>query len=297
MTEIQTLVESKNFLGEGPLWDVNEDRLYWIDAEGRQLWRATATGGEVEKWDLPGQIGSLALRKGGGAVLSLDSGFHLFDFATGQCELVISPEQGLDRVRLNDGSVDSRGRFIVGSVDMKTIHEAETHKVGEAALYRLDTDFTVHRLEDQVAVSNGPCWSVDQKIFYFTDSMTDAVWAYDWDEDRGAPTNRRLFVQMEQGEVPDGATVDAEGCLWSAVNGIFTGVGELRRYTPDGVLDRVVSMPVSKPTSLNFGGPNLDILFVTSMSVPGTVNDPADGNVFAVHGLGVQGLPERRFGG
>ena len=118
MTDIRTLVDGNNTLGEGPLWDVAEQRLYWIDSMKGLIFRVTSDGRELEQWTLPSNIGSLALRTQGGALLALESGLNFFDFKTGKAEPFANPEVGKEHVRLNDGKVDAQGRFIVGSLDM-----------------------------------------------------------------------------------------------------------------------------------------------------------------------------------
>ena len=153
------------------------------------------------------------------------------------------------------------------------------------------------KLEDGIAVSNGPCWSPDGKIFYFADTWANAIWAYDWDAG-GAPANKRVFIQGSGPGMPDGATVDSEGFFWNAWNGASTGHGDIRRYAPDGTLDRRIELPTLKVTSLIFGGPDLDVLYVTSMGMSGFPEDrPHDGGLFAVYGLGVTGIAEPRFAG
>ncbi len=115
---IEVLVDVKTTLGEGPLWDAEQERLYWIDSFDGRVFRATATGSEIRCWDVPQKIGSMALRKdGAGAVVSLQRGFHLLDFKSGDVELVVDPEPGKGNNRLNDGKVDKRGRFVAGSMD------------------------------------------------------------------------------------------------------------------------------------------------------------------------------------
>ena len=141
---IEVLVDVKTTLGEGPLWDVEEQRLYWIDIAGMMIYRCTDDGREIRAWDLPQKIGSMALRRSGGAVLSLARGFHFFDFKTGEVELIVDPEPDKPNNRLNDGKVDKRGRFIAGSMD--TMEESKN-----GALYRLDPDLSVHKIEDEVA--------------------------------------------------------------------------------------------------------------------------------------------------
>lgn len=152
--EIRAIVDCKTSLGEGPLWDVQEQKIYWIDSLGNKVFRAEADGAALEVWDVPAKIGSTVTRKNGGAILSLQNGFHAFDFKTGNCKLLVDPEPDKPGNRLNDGKVDRHGRFICGSMDMK-----ETNKT--ATLYRLDPDLSVHKPEDNIIVSNGPYWSPD----------------------------------------------------------------------------------------------------------------------------------------
>jgi L-arabinonolactonase len=296
--DIRVCVPCVNKLGEGPVWDVAEQRLYWLDGLSNQIWRCAPNGSEVRTWTLPVAIGSVALRAGGGAVVALENGLHLFDFESERLELIAHPEEGKEGIRLNDGKVDSRGRFVVGSLDMITFYDPPETRQAGGSLYRLDADLSLHQLETGISVSNGPCWSPDRRTFYFTDSTTDTIFAYDWDEEAGVPSRRRPFARTAAREIPDGGTVDAEGCVWTVTNGSLTGVGELRRFTPDGTQDRTIVMPVPKPTSLMFGGPELDILYVTTMKMPSEIADtPQDGMLFAIHGLGIRGLPERRFAG
>jgi len=289
---IEVLVDVKTHLGEGPLWDVEDQRLYWIDSTGMNVFRCTADGREVRGWDVPQSIGSMAIRKHGGAVLSLQRGFHFLDFKTGEVELIVDPEPNRPDNRLNDGKVDKRGRFIAGAMDTKELGK-------NAGLYRLDPDLSLHQIDDGIIVSNGPCWSPGGEIFYFADSWSGEIWAYDYDLNTGEASNRRVFVKVDSttGGVADGSTVDAEGYLWNAQ--VFDG--KVIRYAPDGSVDRVIDMPVKKVTSVMFGGPNLDVLYVTSMAKRNLPQFPADpverGSLFAVYDLGVRGLEETRFGG
>ncbi|WZB70886.1 SMP-30/gluconolactonase/LRE family protein [Achromobacter xylosoxidans] len=289
---IEILADVKTTLGEGPLWDVDEQRLYWIDSFDGRVFRCTADGSELRAWDVPQKIGSMALRKQGGAVVSLARGFHFLDFRSGEVELIVDPEPDKPANRLNDGKVDRQGRFYAGSMD--------TQEAGpNGALYRLDPDLSLHRLDTGIVVSNGPCWSPDGRTFYFADTWSGEIWAYDCDPASGAISNRRTFtrVDMSGGGAVGGSTVDAEGYLWNAQ--VYDG--KLVRYAPDGSVDRVIEMPVKKVTSVMFGGPELDVLYVTSMAKPPLPRFPQDGvargSLFALHGLGVRGLPEPRFGG
>ncbi|MCQ0986065.1 SMP-30/gluconolactonase/LRE family protein [Jiella marina] len=289
---IEVLVDVKTTLGEGPVWDVDQQRLYFIDSFDGRVFRTTAEGSQIRAWDVPGKIGSMVLRKNGeGAIVSLESGFHTLDFKTGEVERIHDPEPEKTANRLNDGKADRRGRFFAGSMD--TMEEGPS-----GALYRLDPDFSVTKVDDGIICSNGPCFSPDDKTFYFTDTWTGEIWAYDYDVDTGDLSNRRTFAKVDTsgGGAADGSTVDAEGYVWNAL--VYDS--KLVRYAPDGTVDRVIEMPVKKVTSVNFGGPNLDILYVTSMAKPPLPRFPGDGplrgSLFAIHDLGIKGVPEPRFG-
>ena len=303
MTDIRIFVDCANTLGENPLWDVEEQRFYWIDGMSREISRCAPDGSGVRTWTLPesiGAIGSMALRKKGGAVLATESGVQFFDFDSGDLELIAHPEAGNHHVRINDGKIDSRGRFVFGSLDIDAVFPPDPANppAPRGRLLRLDADLTVHTLGGDIIISNGPCWSPDNATFYLADSWADKIYAYDWNEAAGTVSNRRVFATFDQRGLPDGGTVDAEGYIWNVTNGGYTGDGALWRFAPDGSLDRKIAMPVFKPTSLTFGGPDLDVIYVTSNRLPSEVAEkPHDGAVFAIYSLGIRGLPERRFNG
>ncbi len=291
--KIDILLDVKTTLGEGPLWDAEQERLYWIDSMDGRVFRSTADGREIRSWLVPATIGSMALIKdGSAAVTALATGLHLLDFVTGDVSFVTDPEKGLPKNRLNDGKVDRRGRFLFGSMDTM-----EDDRSGR--LYRLDPDYTISVLDENLKVSNGPCWSPDDSTFYFSDTWSGGIWAYDYDIATGGVSNRRTFGTTATSPVGgfDGSTVDSEGGVWNAL--VYDG--KVVRFNPDGSVDRLIDMPVKKVTSVMFGGTNLDTLYVTSMAKPPLPRFPGDpvsaGSLFAITGLGVTGIPEPRFGG
>jgi sugar lactone lactonase YvrE len=168
---------------------------------------------------------------------------------------------------------------------------------GLGSLYRLDPDLTCTKLDEDIVVFNAPCWSPDDTIFYFADSAKGAIYAHDYDIETGTIANRRVFATADDAPgVPDGCTVDGEGHLWNA----RWGAGCVVRFAPDGRVDRIVEVPARKTTSCTFGGPDLDLLYVTSMKDsddPENPNDPEAGSIYVLSGLGVRGLPEPRFAG
>lgn len=297
MISIEPVSSCVTVLGENPLWDVEEQRIYWVDAVGKKIFRAAPDGRDVEVWDAPAEIGSMCLRKGGGAVVALDTGLHFLDFATGRYEKFADPEEAQPMVRLNDCKVDARGRLIVGSFDKESYDPAQPGVAvkSRGSLFRLDPDFSIHRLETGLACGNGPCWSPDECTFYFADTLRGLIWVADWDAPKGTLSNKRKFQSYGPMDgMPDGATVDSEGYFWCA----FFGPGEIRRYAPDGALDRAVKLPVLKTSSLIFGGPELDTIYVTTMDdhLP-PADGPMGGRLFAVRGLGIRGVAEPRFAG
>jgi L-arabinonolactonase len=300
---IECVVANGDHLGEGPIWDTTDGALYWVNGTGRRvgqpsIWRFDPKTGRTRHWSLNHDIGALALRATGGAVLALANGFYFFDFDSHSLDPIKEIDVHQGRTRLNDGKCDRRGRFFAGGMD-------DREELAECGLWRLDPDLTVTKIDGNIICSNGPCWSPDDRVFYFADTFQHVMWAYDYDIDTGKVSNRRELVSSRQDRgLFDGSTVDAEGYIWNAqVIG-----GELVRYSPDGEEDMRIGMPVRNITSLCFGGENLQDLYVTSM---GRVAHPAvhqhfrrdvrpqyaAGSLFRVSGLGITGLPEPRFAG
>jgi L-arabinonolactonase len=300
---IECLIECANHLGEGPVWDVREGCLYWVDSTGRRvgkpaIWRYDPKTGATRSWMLDRDVGAMALRAEGGAVLALNDGFYLFDFDSGATELIKHVTDDPTRARLNDGKCDRRGRFFAGGMDDK-------EELGLCSLWRLDPDFSLTAVDTGIICSNGPCWSPDDKTFYFADTFKHEIWAYDYNINAGQVSNRRVFVSTKNdGGFADGSTVDAEGFVWNAQ--VISG--DLVRYSPDGRVERRIGMPIRNITSVMFGGNNLDDIYVTSMArvqhpathdyfVAETRPQFAAGALFRIRGLGIKGLPEARFGG
>jgi sugar lactone lactonase YvrE len=239
---------------------------------------------------MPTRIGSYGLRETGGAVVALADGFHLLDFETGDLTFVTGPEP-TPGTRFNDGKVSPDGRFWAGTMD----EESLTRPI--ATLYRLDPDGSMHAMVNQLIVSNGLAWTADSRTMYHSDSKGQVVWAYDYDPEKGAISNRRVLARpTEEVGRPDGAATDEEGFYWSA--GISAGV--LNRWSPDGRLDRSIPLPCSNPTAPCFGGRDLKTIFVTSLrhDLPPDVlaAKPLSGGIFAVP-VDVPGVPISRYRG
>jgi L-arabinonolactonase len=288
---IERIGNTKDQIGEGPVWDCAESALYRIDAERGEIFRLQLSTGGARSWKVePARhVGSFALRKNGGMVLATNHGLELFDLDSGQLTPIAYPEGRLPNTRFNDGKVDSRGRFVVGEINLK----GET--IGR--FYRLDADLKSARLGEGVACFNGPCFSPDDRTLYYSDTTVDTIFACDYDPQTGAVSNRRVFTKTtELGGSPDGCTVDAEGRVWSAL----VRSGQVGCFTPEGKLERVIKVPPKHVSSTMFGGENLDELYITSIgSALGGMLQPndADGGLYVIRGLGVKGKPEPRFAG
>lgn len=286
ITQVET---HRCVIGEGPVWDVAEQALYFIDILGRKVLRLDPASGVTRTWDVPDTIGSMALRTGGGAVVALANGVHTLDLDSGTCAMLATSADLNEMVQLADGKVDRRGRFIVGSSD-------RAMKDARGKLYALGAEPVLREIDNDIFLSNGPCWSPDDTILYHSDSIRNTVYAYDYDPETGTAANRRAWASTEElGGIPDGATIDADGCMWMA---ICEG-GKVVQFRPDGALERVIEMPVKCPASVMFGGAGLDQLYVTSLSPAflGREEAPLDGCTFVIEGLGVRGLPEPRYAG
>jgi len=284
---IQLAYFSKDDLGEGPVWSPDEQALYWVDILRPTLQRWHPESGQYRDWKLPSDIGSFALRANGGAVVALRTGFAFLDLETGQLTPIMDPEADQPFTRFNDGKCDRRGRFWAGTMDEESPNT-------RAALYRLDAAGNCQLMESGIGISNGLGWSPDNHIMYYTDSIKHQIYAYDFDFERGMIRNQRVFAQTPDDYVPDGLTVDLEGFVWSAK---WDG-WKVVRYAPDGSVDLEIQVPVQRPTSCAFGGPELKHLYITSARTGLTPEEiekqPEAGCVFVLE-TDTQGLPEPRY--
>ena len=285
---IEKIPGVKNKLGEGPVWDVTEKAFYWIDGAAPALYRLDPRTGAVKSWTMPKQIGSFALREKGVAVLALADGFYMFDFQSGQAAPIGGPI-AKPGTTFNDGKTDARGRFIAGTLDSKFAGPA-------GSIFSLDASLKCSVVEPAIGCTNGPCFSPDNRTFYCSDSVSRTIWAYDYDLASGTVSNKREFAKIKgMGGVPDGATVDADGNLWS----VIAGGGKIVCFRPDATIARTIEMPVPIVTSAMFGGDDLDVMYVTSIGERTLGKDPGPdgGSLFVVKGLGAKGKPEPRFAG
>jgi sugar lactone lactonase YvrE len=277
----ERVTDAVAYHAEGPVWSPAWGGLRWVDMLAGDV-LALAADGSVERRHVGRICAAVRPRRDGGAVFGVERGFALED-ADGA--LSVLDELWTDEsVRMNEGACDPDGRFYCGSM-------AYDKRPGGGALYRLDADRSVRVAVGGVTISNGLEWSPDGTLAYYNDTDTFRVDVFDYDRDAGL-TGRRPFAETGAAR-PDGLTVDAEGGVWVALsNG-----GAVRRYTPDGVLDAVVELPVTKVTACTFGGADLDELFITTSREglePG--DEPPAGSLFRAM-VGIRGLPVREFAG
>jgi L-arabinonolactonase len=287
--ELIDTIHIGNTLGEGVQWDAPGQALWWTDIQERRLHRYDWATKALETLPAPERIGSFGLIAGSSAVIAaFESGVALYDPRGGAPKWLARPDAGNAGVRFNDGRVDRQGRFWAG-----TMEETEP-RTGRGSLYCIDGNGRAFKRESGVQISNGACWSPDSSRFYFADSPLRTIYCYDFNPATGAIANRREFARTPEGAFPDGACVDAQGFLWSA----HWGAGRVVRYTPGGDVDSIIDVPASQPSCVAFGGPGLDLLFVTSardgLTEAELALQPSAGDVF-VYKMGCVGLAENRF--
>lgn len=275
-------------LGEGPVWVEREQALYWVDIPEKRVFRWSEADG-VRRIDTGAHICSLAPRARGGFIGAGYDGFLAIDFDAGRVDVIADPEPHLDANRFNDGKTDRQGRFWAGTMD-------RDEREASGSLYRLDADLRWTCVDTGYLVTNGPAFSLDGRTLYHSDSALGRIYAFDLAED-GTATGRRLFAEFSEGQgYPDGMTVDAEDCLWIA----FWDGWCLRRLAPTGECLTELPLPVQRPTSCAFGGPDLDQLFVTSatrgLDEKSLAMQPSAGGLFMLV-PGVKGVPEAPFAG
>ncbi|WP_075735368.1 SMP-30/gluconolactonase/LRE family protein [Streptomyces acidiscabies] len=277
----EVAVRAEATLGEGPTWDADAGRLLWLDILGSRVYSYDPSSGRQTLRTTDQHVGAAKPRAGGGLVLNLRDGVGLLDpddtFRWLHREVV--PGR-----RANDAAVAPDGTLWAGTM---RYDEAP----GGGTLARFGSTGLLETVLDDVAVSNGTGWSPDGTLMYYVDSPTRRVDVFDYDGER--VSGRREFVTIEDGAgFPDGLTVDADGCVWVA---LWDG-GAVRRYTPEGKLDRVISLPTPRVTACAFGGPDLSDLYITTARIGLTDPHPVAGSLLVVPGAG-KGLALPAFAG
>jgi sugar lactone lactonase YvrE len=281
---VELVLDSKLSLGEGSVWNPAENKLYWVDIEGKAFHIYDPDSKKDIQFPVGHRIGTVVPVKGGGALVALQNGIFKISTTTGKLDFILNPLPD-SAIRFNDGKCDPAGRFWVGSMAL------DSRKRG-ASLYRLDKNKTIHKMLDSVTISNGIVWTADKKTMYYNDTPTMTVQAFDYNNETGNISNKRIAVRIPQRiGAPDGMTIDKEGKLWIAL----WGGNAVGRFDPvSGALMQKISVPAPNVSSCAFGGKNLETLFITTarawVKPEGLKEFPLSGGLFAVK-PGVSGVP------
>ena len=289
---MDAFIDAGHELGECVLWCERSSRLLWTDIPAATLWSHSPSTGKTSSWPMPERLCCFALTGSDDRLLlGLASGLAFFTFSTGLVKRICDVEADIPSTRLNDGRCDRQGRFVFGM-----FNQDAPPKTPVGSFYRLNLDLTLERLPlGKAAIANSICFSPDGRRMYFADSVTKEIRVCDYNPCSGEIGQSRTFVPAAAapGE-PDGACIDADGCLWTT----RWGAGQVMRFAPDGRLDRVLELAAPQPSCPAFGGPDLSTLYVTSAHLGMTENDraaaPLSGALFR-QPLDVRGLPESRF--
>jgi sugar lactone lactonase YvrE len=269
--------------GEGPIWW--EGALYYVDIEGKKVHCYHPETGAEQSWDVGRRVGTVVPRSKGGLVIAGDDGFLFLDTQTGDLVPIDDPEPDKVDNRFNDGKCSPDGRFFAGTISL-------IKKAGDARLYRLDPDLTLHEAFGPVTNSNGIVWTRDGKTVYYIDTPRKEVLAFDYDD--GDLENPRSVVSTQSYDSsPDGMAIDEDGNLWIA----FCHGACVTCFDPRTGLElRKIDLPCLETTACAFGGPNLSDMYVTTGIHKSEVEEYA-GRLLRIRGLGVKGLPVNAFRG
>ena len=290
-TVVELLVDAHAQVGEGPLWDEEQQVLYWVDILSSLLYIYDPATGENRALDVGQHVGTVVTRASGGLMLAVREGFASFDLETQELTLIANTEAHITGNRFNDGKCDPAGRFWAGTM-------AYENPTNQGSLYRLDTDLSVHKIFGDVAISNGIIWSLDHTTMYYIDTLRKNVRAFDYADDTGDISNERVIIEVpEEVGMPDGMAIDSEGMLWVA----HYGGSCVSRWNPSTAqLLEKIDLPVTQVTACAFGGPNMDILFITSaaqeLDAEELARQPLAGGLFSIK-TPYQGVLSFRFGG
>jgi sugar lactone lactonase YvrE len=286
MLELQTVSTIRAQLGEGPLW--HKGAIYWVDILGKKIYRYFPAENWLAERQLDQYVGALVPRKKRGFIVAMQHGLYSLNGLNGRLKPLVAPEANKTQNRFNDGKCDSLGRFWAGTM-------AQDASPGQGALYLLNEQRKVQKKYSPVTISNGLCWSLDNRYMYYIDTRTNQITVFDFNLATGEITHPQPLITIEE-ELgsPDGMTIDAEGDLWVA---LYHG-GAVVCYDPrTAKLLYKIKLPVSQVSSCTFGGLDLDELYITTASTDVSLQkEPLAGRLFKIK-LGVRGLPANSFAG
>ena len=291
MSELEHFLPMQHELGETPIWDPEEKALYWVDIGQHMIYRIDTTTGTYESFKPDMPVRGLCRRTAESWLVITDAGLALWDRKSNACQFIIDPYSDNPDIQFNDGMIDRQGRLLVGSYNSTQL------EAPDGSLYRLDADHCLHRLDEDLVLSNGIAISPDGKTLYVAEMFANRITAYDYDSANGDVSNRRVFVDIpDEAGKPDGLTVDSQGFLWAA----HWGGWRVSRYDPRGKLEREIRVPVELVTCIGFGGENLDELYITTawydLSDRQRKAQPLAGDLFRIH-TDFKGIAEPKFSG
>jgi L-arabinonolactonase len=285
-SEPEVVADVANELGEGVVWSPAHGEVQWTDILGRRFWTYRPEDGQQRSWPLPDRLACFAPLVGRSLLAGFAGGLEVFDLESGVRRPIAPIEHDLPTTRINDGKLDRKGRLVFGTMDEDP---KGSNPIGHIWSYAPGS--RPRALASGVRIANSIAFSPDGRRMYFTDTPEKRIRCFDYDLDTGELSGERTFAAVTGPGFPDGSTVDADGCLWNAE---WAG-GRVVRYTPDGRVDRVVTLPCSRVTCCAFGGAKLDRLFVTSartgLDAAALAAEPHAGALFAFD-VGVRGLPD-----
>jgi sugar lactone lactonase YvrE len=287
---VEVVVDARATIGEGPVWDARENVVWWVDITRNLVHRYDPGSGHDSTIDIGQAVGAVVPRASGGLALAVQDGFAVLDPETRRLDLIAPVEKDQPENRMNDAKCDTSGRLWGGTM-------AYSEAAGAGAFYRLDTDHSVVRILDHITCSNGIGWSPDDRVMYYIDSGAQQVDVFDYERATGNVRNRRKLISIAADDgVPDGIAVDALGYIWVAL----WGGAAIRRFAPDGSLDKVLEIPAKQVTSCVFAGRDLTDLYITSACEGLAESElkayPHSGALFVYHPA-VAGQPTNSYGG
>ncbi len=290
---VKCLVPSGDKCGEGAVWAATEGALYWTDINRFLIHRYDTNTQSRHSWFFDEPVVAISLTTDPNRMLvALGSKLVFWWPKTDERRDFGFDLPSFPRVRLNDGRTDPAGNFWVGSMKNNVLPNGELGEAGpgEGILYKITPDGTATIWRESLGISNTLCWSPDRRTFYFGDTLTNELRAYDYDISTASISGERpFFVGFKRG-APDGSAIDADGFVWNC----RFGGGCIVRIAPDGSIDRVVDMPVSNITTCAFGGADLKTLFITTASIVAPPGERLAGSLFSLN-VATPGLPENRF--
>lgn len=291
MSKVEQIFKCNNILGEGITYSDLDENLFWLDISNKsKLYKLNLSSNKNFVYELPEIVTATSIKSTNEIVLASNNGINLFNTETNIFKKQIGLEDIQPQTRSNDGASDALGRFWFGTMqnnfDINGNSIPITRNMGK--LYKVDINKQVTVIEDDLGIPNTFVWSPDNSKFYFTDTLTGTIKSYDFNLQTGTLTNKQNFINIDRG-LPDGSTIDTDGCLWNC----RWGGSCIVRFTPDGKIDQFIEMPVQNITNCVFGGSDMKTLFITTATNEDDGRTDMDGDLFAIN-LQYQGIEDHK---